>query len=218
MMVLAAVCQTAGFNWLQSNIIRLRPEEADDDGREQFARAVRFGFVLSAVVVSIAWAIGLAALYPLSVDRMLLGIGGLSVLLSGAWAAVGLSWTRVTAGPRRFVTAQALQALGGLALAIAGLAWRPGEPLVALVALCTASLLAAAVARFPIAGALTGLRQLRPRLPQIWTYGAPLAAAALGYVILAVSDRLLIAASLGPAAGCVELCAIGRKICWTRPD
>ena len=208
-LVLAAVCQTAGFNWLQSSIIRLHPEEADENGRAQLARAVRIGFVLSAVVVSIAWTIGLAALEPLPVDRSLLGIGGLSVLLSGAWAAVGLSWSRVTARPWRFVTAQALQALGGLALAIAGLAWRPGDTFVVLVAFSIASLLAAAASRLSIAGTLQGFRQILPRLRQIWTYGAPLTAVALAYVILAASDRLLIASSLGPAAAGAYAAASG---------
>jgi O-antigen/teichoic acid export membrane protein len=199
-LALATMCQTAGFNWLQYSILRLHPEEADENGRVQFARAIRFGFILSAILVSAVWIIGLAALEPLSVGTRLLSIAGLSVLLSGAWAAVGLRWDRVSECPRRFATAQAVQALGGIALAIIGLLWRPGDPLVAVVALTIASLLAAAVARLPIVGVGKGFHQLVPRLRQIWTYGAPLTAVSLGYVVLATSDRLLIASSLGPAA------------------
>jgi O-antigen/teichoic acid export membrane protein len=198
-LALVAVCQTAGFNWLQSSIIRLHPEEADDDGRALLGQAVRLDFVLSAIVVSVVWTIGVAALQPLSVDRMLLGIAGLSALLSGAWAAVGLSWNRVMARPWRFVAAQALQALGGLAFAIAGLAWRPGDPLVALMALSVASVLTAAVAPLPLVGALKGFHRFRPQLRKIWSYGWPVTAVALGYVMLAISDRLLVASSLGPA-------------------
>ena len=58
MLAMAALCQTAGFNWLQASITRLHPEEADEAGRAELARAVRFGFGLSAVVISMVWAIG----------------------------------------------------------------------------------------------------------------------------------------------------------------
>jgi O-antigen/teichoic acid export membrane protein len=208
-LVLAGVFQAAGFNWLQSSIIRLYPEEEDENGRALFVRAVCAGFAFSAVAVATVWTVGLFALQPLSIDRTLLGVGGLSVLLSGAWAGVGLAWNRVTARPWRFVTAQALQALGGLGLAIAGLAWQPEDPLVAVVALAIASLLTAAVARFPVSGTLKGIRPIQPRLRKIWTYGAPLTAVALGDIILATSDRLLIAGSLGPAAAGAYAAASG---------
>lgn len=208
-LALAAMCQTAGFTWLQSSILRLHPEEADENGRALFKRAVGVGFVLSAIVVSAAWMIGMAALEPLPVDTRLLGIAGLFVLLCGAWAAASLSWNRVTACPRRFAVAQALQALGGGAFALIGLAWRPGEPLVAVVALAMASVLAASVARLPIAGVRKGLSQLRPRLHQIWIYGAPVTTVALGLIILSASDRLLIASSLGPAAAGAYAAASG---------
>jgi O-antigen/teichoic acid export membrane protein len=52
-------------------------------------------------------------------------------------------------------------------------------------------------------------RQLQPRLREIWAYGAPVTAVSLGYVILAASDRLLIAASLGPAAAGAYAAASG---------
>jgi O-antigen/teichoic acid export membrane protein len=199
-LVLVSLCQISGFNWLQSAIVRLHPEEADDISRAQFAAAVRLGFLLSAIFVLIAWTIGLGVLEAIAADKWLPGIAGLSVLLCGAWAAVGQSWIRMTAPPWRFVTAQAVQSLGGLAFALTGLALWPGDVLIALLALSIASLLAAAVAWLPITGALKGFRQLQPRLRQLWTYGAPLTAVALGTVMLATTDRLLIAYSIGPAA------------------
>src|SRR3954454_6615388 len=61
-LALAALCQTAGFNWLQSSITRLPPEEEDDTGRARLAEAVKFGFGLSAVAISLVWAIGFVAL------------------------------------------------------------------------------------------------------------------------------------------------------------
>jgi O-antigen/teichoic acid export membrane protein len=208
-LVLAGVVQTAGFHWLQSSIIRLHPEAEDDRGRALFAHAVRVGLALSTIAVAVAWTVGLFVLQSLSIDGMLLGVGGLSVLLSGAWAGVCLAWNRLTGPPWRFVTAQALQALGGLGLAIGGLAWRPEDPLVALGALVIASLLAAAVARFPVAGTFKGIHLVQPQLRQIWIYGAPLTAVALGHILLATSDRLLIAGSLGPAAAGAYAAASG---------
>ena len=191
-LVVAALCQTAAFSWLHSSLIRLHAEETDENGRARFAAAVLTGFILSAVVVVAVWTIGLVVLRLLSVDRTWLGVAGLSVLLSTSWAAISLGWNRVAARHQRFVAAQAVQALGGLALAIAGLAWRPGDPLVALAALVVASLLAAAIARFPVYTALRERRQSLPRLREIWAYGAPVTGASLGYMILASSDRLLI--------------------------
>jgi O-antigen/teichoic acid export membrane protein len=199
-LVVATLCQTAGFSWLHSSLIRLHAEETDESGRTRFAAALLIGFSISAVVVVVAWTIGLVVVRQWLVDRTWLGVAGLSVLLSSAWAAIGLGWNRVAARHRRFVAAQAVQAVGGLALAIAGLAWRPGDPLVALAALAVASLLAAAIARFPVHTALRERHEVRRRLREIWAYGAPVTGASLGYMILASSDRLLIAGSLGPAA------------------
>lgn len=208
-MALAAVGQTAGFTWLQSSIIRLHPAEADENGRALFAGAMRWGFLWSAIAMSVAWTIGLAVLEPASIHKTLLAVAGLSMLLSGACAAVGLAWNRVTARPWRFVGAQAVQSVGGLAFAIIGLAWRPRDPLAAVMALAVASFLAAVVARPPIIGALKDFHQLRPRMRQCWAYGGPVAAVALGYVILRASDRLLIASTLGPAAAGAYAAASG---------
>lgn len=207
-LVLAGLCQTAGFNWLQAAIIRLHPEETDEIGRAEFARAVRVGFVLSAVTVSIAWTIGLGILEVFAATAMLPALIGLAVLLCGAWVWVGSSWNRMTAPPWRFLTAQAVQSLGGLALAIAGLALWPGEVQVPLLALVIASLVAAAVAWFPITGAFPG-GQIQPRLRQIWTYGAPLTAVTLANLMLATADRLLVAYSISPAAAGAYAVAAG---------
>ena len=208
-LVVATLCQTAAFSWLHSSLVRLHPEETSDSGRARFAAAVLIGFMLSASAVSIAWTIGVFVLRQWSVDRMWLGVGGLLVLLSTSWAAISLGWNRVALRLRHFVTAQAVQSLGGLFLAVAGLAWRPGDPLMALAAVGVASLLAAAIARFPVRTALRERRHFRPRLREIWAYGAPVTGASLGYTILASSDRLLIAGYLGPAAAGAYAAASG---------
>src|SRR5204863_264854 len=85
-LVLTTLGQTAGFSWLQSSILRLHADEIDEDGRARFAAAVQLGFMLSAILISAVWIIGLVLLQLWSPDRTWLGIGGLLVLVSGAWA------------------------------------------------------------------------------------------------------------------------------------
>jgi O-antigen/teichoic acid export membrane protein len=208
LLALAALGQTAGFNWLQASVIRLHPEETDEAGRAQLAAALRLGFGLSAVIISMAWAVGYVALARSS-GGAVLGIAGLSVLLFRAWASVGQSWSRVMQRPWRFAAAQAMQALGGLALALAGLAWRPGDPLVPLAAMAIASLLASLMTPLAGAGTFGGWRRSGSRLRQMWSYGGPITAVSIGFAVLAASDRLLIASILGPAAAGAYAAASG---------
>ncbi len=207
-LALTLLCQTAGFNWIQTSIIRLYLDETDQAGRDRFAQAVRVGFGLSAVFVCVAWIIGLL-LYAASPDAALLGIAGLSVLLSRSWAEIGQNWNRVMERPWHFAAAQALQSLGALALAVAGLLWWSGNPIIPLAALVIASLLASAIALTGVGGAAQGFRQLQPRLREMWRYGAPITAVSLAFVILTVSDRLLITSILGPAAAGAYAAAFG---------
>ena len=100
--------------------------------------------------------------------------------------------------PWRYAMSLSVQALGSLAFAIAGLAWRPGDPLVPLVAVAAASLLASSIAHIPVAGGGGGIRDLEPQLRRMLAYAGPLTAVSLGWVILAAADRLLIASILGP--------------------
>jgi O-antigen/teichoic acid export membrane protein len=199
LLALVALCQTVAFSWLQSSIVRLHPEEADQSGRERLAHAVKFGFGLSAAAVSIVWAIGVVGLGQSS-GTIVLGAAGLSLLLCRAWASLGQSWSRVMQRPWGFAGSQALESLGGLVLSLAGLAWRPGNPLIVLGAMTFASLLASVITPLPIADASAGFREARPRLRRMWKFGGPVAAVSIGYIVLAISDRLLISVLLGPAA------------------
>src|SRR5215213_9439461 len=133
-----------------------------------------------------------------SPDSLLLGLVGLSVLLSASWAEIGRSWTRVLERPWHFALSQALQALGAIGITIAGiLSWKPVVP---LAALAIASCLAAAITRTGVLGVRQTIRQLQGALRDMWRYGAPLMLVSLAFVILAASDRLLITGILGPAA------------------
>jgi O-antigen/teichoic acid export membrane protein len=197
-LAVASVCQTAGFSWIQASITRLTPDRSDSAGHTRFAEGVLFGFMLSAVVIVLAWTIAVVAFKP-SPGEMVMRIAGLSVLLCNAWASAGQAWNRVLERPWRFAMSLSVQALGGLALAVMGLAWRPGDPLVPLVAVAAASLLASSIAHIPLAGG-SGIRVIRPQLRRMLAYAGPLTAVSLGWVILAAADRLLIASILGPAA------------------
>ena len=198
-LAIASVCQTAGFSWIQASITRLTPDQSDCAGYDRFAAGVRLGFMLSAIVVALAWTVAFVAFKPWP-GEMVMSIAGLSVLLCNAWASAGQAWNRVLERPWRFAMSLSVQALGSLALAIAGLAWRPGDPLVPLVAVAAASLLASSIAHIPVAGGGGGLREIQPQLRRMLAYAGPLTAVSLGWVILAAADRLLIASILGPAA------------------
>jgi O-antigen/teichoic acid export membrane protein len=198
-LAIASVCQTAGFSWIQASITRLTPDQSDSAGHNRFAAGVRFGLILSAIVVALAWTIAFAAFRP-SPGEMVMSIAGLSVLLCNAWASAGQAWNRVTALPWRYAISLSVQALGSLVFAIAGLAWRPGDPLVLLVAVAAASLLASSIAHIPVADGGGGIREIQPQLRRMLAYAGPLTAVSLGWVILAAADRLLIASILGPAA------------------
>ena len=198
-LAIAGVCQTAGFSWIQASITRLTPDQSDSAGTNRFAKGVRFGFLLSAIVTALAWTIAVVAFRP-SPDEMVMSIAGLSVLLSNAWASAGQAWNRVAERPWRFAMSLSVQALGSLAFAITGLAWRPGDPLVPLAAVAAASLLASSIANIPASSGGGGIREIQPQLRRMLAYAGPLTAVSLGWVILAAADRLLIASILGPAA------------------
>jgi O-antigen/teichoic acid export membrane protein len=197
-LAIAGVCQTAGFSWIQASITRLTPDQSDSAGHNRFAEGVRLGFMLSAIVIASAWTIAVVAFRP-SPDQMVMSIAGLSVLLCNAWASAGQAWNRVLERPWRFSMSLSVQALGSLVFAIAGLAWRPGDPLVPLAAVAAASLLASSIAHIPLAGG-AAIREIQPQLRRMLAYAAPLTAVSLGWVILGAADRLLIASILGPAA------------------
>jgi hypothetical protein len=87
-LALVAVCETAGFGWLQSSIIRFYADETDEAGRAQLAAAVRLGFGLSAFVISVAWIVALLDL-PAFAEGRALGVAGIMLLLFRSWALMG---------------------------------------------------------------------------------------------------------------------------------
>jgi O-antigen/teichoic acid export membrane protein len=194
-LAIASVCQVAAFSWIQASITRLAPE--GQAARDRFAAGVRAGFMLSSAAMALACAAFLLAFRP-SPEQTALGIAGLAVLLCNAWAAAGQAWSRVSDHPWRYAMSRSVQALVGLGLAIAGLAWRPGDPLVPLVAAAVASLLASSIAHVP--GARGGsLRAVAPQLRRMLVYAGPLVAVALGWVVLGAADP---AVDRNPARAC----------------
>jgi O-antigen/teichoic acid export membrane protein len=198
-LAVVAVCETAAFSWLQSSITRFYPDETDKAGRAQLATAVRLGFGLSALVISVAWIVALLGL-PAFAEAGAVGVAGMMVLLFRGWASIGQNWSRVMERPWRFATALMVQSAGAVGFTVIGLAWWTDDPVVPLAAAAMASLLASMVAHVQSSRRREQLVQLKSRLRRMWTYGTPIAGVSLLFVMLAASDRLLIASLIGPAA------------------
>ncbi|HEX8391154.1 MAG TPA: polysaccharide biosynthesis C-terminal domain-containing protein, partial [Longimicrobium sp.] len=80
-----------------------------------------------------------------------------------------------------------------------GLALRPGDARVPLLAMAAAALASLALApRVPRAPAAAPGAPVR--VAELWAYGMPMSVAALASYVLAASDRLIVATLLGPAA------------------
>jgi O-antigen/teichoic acid export membrane protein len=136
------------------------------------------GFGLSALVISVACLVALVSL-PAFAEQWALGVAGITVLLVRSWASMGQNWSRVTQRPWHFATALMLQSVGIVVFTVIGLAWWTDDPVVALGAVAIASLLASAVAHVPSTRRREQLLQLKSRLRQMWSYGAPIAGVSL---------------------------------------
>lgn len=195
-----AVGQTTGFHWLQTAVLRYRSGPLDAAGRARLGASARLGYLRAAAVAALVWVA--AALLGARVVRVGPGVAlaALLLLLARAWLGVVQGWNRASERPWRFVTVEAASGLGTLAIATLGLRARPGDPLVPLLAAAGAALLAAVLSPElvrPVPGVAPAPA---PRVAELWAYGAPLSVVALASIVLAVSDRLLLAAMHGAAA------------------
>jgi O-antigen/teichoic acid export membrane protein len=197
-LAMASLCQTFGFAWIQTSILRLLPDQSAEDV-QQFARAVVFAFVLSSVVISCVWIISFMVLSA-SVNGLSLCLAGLFMLLCNSWAAVCQSWNRSEGRHWRYAISQAIDSSGSLAIAFAGFMWWRADPSIFVAAVALGSLLSSFVIWIPVSYPTIEAHELKPWLIEMWSYGTPLTAVSLGFVSVANVDRLLIAGILGPAA------------------
>lgn len=193
-----AVGQTSGFHWLQTAVLRFRSGATDPEERERLGAAARLGYLRAAAVATLVWLAGSLALAHVGQLELGVMLAGLPVLLSRAWLAIVQGWNRASDRPWRFVAIEAVSGIGTLALAALGLVLRPDDPIVPLLAAVCAALLAAALS--PELARPAPRRATGVSVASLWTYGAPLSVVALASIVLAVSDRMLLAALLGPAA------------------
>ena len=203
----ATLGQSACFQWLQAGVLRFHPGAAGAAGLARLGRAVRAGYLLSAGGAALACVAAALVARP----DALAAAAGLAMVLARGWVGVVQAWNRSAARPWRFVAVEAVSGVGALVLAVAGLRARPGDPAMPLLAAAAAALVAFALwpraERTAAAGPAPA--HPRPRLAELWAYGAPLAFVSLVSVILAASDRLLIAALLGTtAAGAYSVAAV----------
>jgi len=201
--------QTAFFHWLSNGVLRFHPGAEGPAGVAQLGRAARAGFLLSSGAAVLSWAAAALVVPP---PDFRAAAAGLAMVIARGWMSVVLSWNRSAGRHWRYVATEAGCGVGTLALAVAGLRLRPGDPAVPLLAATVAGLLAAALSREPDAargaGHGHGGPPLRALVREMWGFGAPLTLVALASVVLAASDRLLIGAVLGPAdAGAYSVAA-----------
>ncbi|HET7231801.1 MAG TPA: lipopolysaccharide biosynthesis protein [Longimicrobium sp.] len=193
----AALGQTGLFLWLQSSVLRFAPAAANADGLAWLRAAVGRGYLAASAAALAVWAVLAAFAVPGSRGA---AAAGVLVLLTRSWVGIVQNWNRATGRAWRFAAIEAVNGVGMLALAVAGLALRPGDARVPLLAMAAAALASLALApRVPRAD-----RPSNPgravRVAELWAYGMPLSVAALASYVLAASDRLIVAALLGPAA------------------
>jgi O-antigen/teichoic acid export membrane protein len=193
----AALGQAGLFHWLQSSVLRFAPAAGGAEGLARLRAAVGRGYLGAAAAAVALGAIVAAAAGP---GARGLAAVGLLALLARSWVGIVQNWNRATGRAWRFAAIEAANGAGTLALAVAGLALRPADPRVPMAAAAVAALaslaLAPGVPRAPRAPAPPP----GPRVAELWAYGMPLSLVALASYVLAASDRLIVAAMLGPAA------------------
>ncbi|HET7464270.1 MAG TPA: lipopolysaccharide biosynthesis protein [Longimicrobium sp.] len=195
----ATLAQMGLFLWLQTSVLRFAPAAPGADGLARLRAAVGRGYLAAAAAALFA---GVALVLAGAPRARGAAAAGVLLLLTRGWVGIVQNWNRATGRAWRFAAIEAVNGVGMLSLAVAGLAARPGDALVPLLAVSAAALASLAVApRVPGATPLAA----PPAAPGVgvgalWAYGMPLSLSAVALYVLAASDRLVVAALLGPAA------------------
>lgn len=195
---LVMIAQNAAFLPLQTAIIRFHARAADDAAIIRLASAVRLAFAVLTALTATLWWLAITWIDSAGVTGEL-ALAGLAMLLLRGWLSFVQAWNRATFRPWTFLMLELLQSFGALVLAISVLQFLPNHPANVLWAGAAATALAAACCP-KLAGLPFKFRGVTPLLGELLIYCAPLAVAFLASAILAVSDRLIIAAQLGAAA------------------
>lgn len=198
LLALVGLLQSAGFLWLQNGVLRSYSKCRDDRAKANLASAARIGFVLAGAGISAIWLV-----FALLNSRFLpaaLWIVGLPSLLIGGWIAIARSWLRVHNRTWRFVTIDMVQSLGGFGLSVLALLLLGAEPALVVAAGTIVGLLAIVFSSDLVRQPFTSAPGARSLLRDLWRYGAPLTLVGFLTSIMAVSDRVLIAALIGPTS------------------
>lgn len=200
LIALVGLLQSAGFLWLQNGVLRSYSKCRDDRAKADLASAAKIGFVLAGIGMSVVW-----LAFALLDSRFLPGalwIVGLPALLISGWIAIARSWLRVHNRPWRFVAVDMVQSLGGFGLSILALLSLGAEPALIVAAGAVGGLIAISLSSDLVRQPFTSALGAGSLLRELWRYGAPLTLVGFLTSVMAVSDRVLVAALVGaPAAG-----------------
>ncbi|WBY09974.1 lipopolysaccharide biosynthesis protein [Sphingomonas sp. 7/4-4] len=200
LLALVGLLQSAGFLWLQNGVLRSYSKCRDDHARADLASAAKVGFVLAGIGISAAW-LTLALLDNQFLPRALWVVGLPALLISG-WIAIARSWLRVHNQTWRFVAVDIVQSLGGFGLSILALLTLGAEPALVVTAGAIGGLIAISLSSDLVRRPFTSVFGAGSLLGALWRYGAPLTMVGFLTSVMAVSDRLLVAALVGaPSAG-----------------
>jgi len=192
----ATLAQMGLFLWLQTSVLRFAPAARGADGLARLRAAVGRGYRAAAAAALLAGAPLVLAGAPGARGA---AAAGVLLLLTRGWVGIVQNWNRATGRAWRFAAIEAVNGVGMLTLAVAGLAARPGDARVPLLAASAASLASLALApRVPGAGPPGA--EPAVSVGALWAYGMPLSLSAVALYALAASDRLVVAVLLGPAA------------------
>lgn len=189
----ATLLQNASFFWIQASILRFaapaRTTRADN------LAGTLLAFFAATLLATICW-IAVNLIPTAAVPDAGLWLAGWALLLLRGVLTLVQAWHRADDRPWRYLLLEALNSGGGMILGILALWVWPGQPAALIAGYAAGATLACLTVQpswhWRSAGGFA-------RMKAFAGYGAPLALTSLSGTILALSDRLLIGAFLGPA-------------------
>jgi O-antigen/teichoic acid export membrane protein len=199
---LVVLGHSAFFFWLQTGIIRFHMRAGSGDGERRLATLIKAAFLGSSLLLLLLLLpVAMAArpwLAAAGLDGTLC-VAGFFLLLLRGWLSLAQAWNRARGLAWRFAGLELVNGVGAILLALLALHFSPGDPVMAIAGAAGAGLLAIFLSPGPLTVRME-TRELGPLLREVAAYGAPLSLVFLAGSLLAMSDRLLVAYLVGPAA------------------
>ena len=196
--------QTIGFFWLMSGLTRFYAAAQRDGSLDPLLSAVWAGYRWAVLLLGLVWAL---CLFGFPQYRAAAALGFPLLVVRAALELVQVCY-RVERRPWRYAAVEMVQGLGAMGGGVLAIHYAGHSAATVLAGMGVGSLPALLLAGRETRGMLQwrGAAGLRPLIH----YGWPLAAGTLTALVLSLSDRLVIAAMLGPAAAAIY--AVGYSI------